>query len=313
MAAREDFFDRIAAFVDATQEPALQVKPPTEIQHNARARLLRNGLAVVGFALLEDFIKRRTGEALEAISLPSVRFSDLPDAIQKAATLGAISSASFQARLQQNAGRDAIAFLQEIAVDVASTKSSAFRLSTIAFGYGQANLNHDEVRKICAAFGIRAPWDDIREVAKRVGLGGTASYEQVFQSAARMRHTAAHEGAADIASADILAFSKNATAIAIGFDVLLSKCLRLVRERNSEHLSGATRVRASDVAFRFVDNGGDGVWRETNEGHTRAIRRSTDPQTLMADAVSRAKRTRQAVVLRGADLTPRRWFPTDEV
>lgn len=309
--ARNDLFERLEAFSAAAQNPALQVQPPAAVQHNMAARLLRNGLAVAGFALLEDFLKRRTGEALRSLGPPALKFSDLPGPLREAATSGALSSATFQARLVSRAGDDPIPFIQAIASDVASTASSAFRLSDMCFGYGQPNLGHEDVKKILKAFVVDGSWDQIKDIATRVGLGGGVSYEEVFRGAARMRNEAAHNSAADIAVSDLASFGRNATAIAIGFDLLLSRATRLMREGHVGVLNGAYKVKAAQVAIRFVDPTVKG-WREWIEGKPRAVRRSSDASTLVGQATLRAQKVRQVVVLRANNLTPLKWYPTDD-
>ena len=77
--ARRLILERLHAFRLATQTEALVSLAPTEVDHNARAQVLRNGLAVVGFAILEDFIKSRAGEVVQRIGHGAAAFTDLPE------------------------------------------------------------------------------------------------------------------------------------------------------------------------------------------------------------------------------------------
>lgn len=56
--AKTDFIERIRCLDSSIETEAVQNKALTEREHNAIARMLRNGLAVVSFASLEDFIKK---------------------------------------------------------------------------------------------------------------------------------------------------------------------------------------------------------------------------------------------------------------
>lgn len=56
--AKADFIERIRCLDASIDTEAVQSKALTERDHNSIARMLRNGLAVVSFASLEDFIKK---------------------------------------------------------------------------------------------------------------------------------------------------------------------------------------------------------------------------------------------------------------
>lgn len=72
--ARSLFNSRIASLVNSLGIDAVQTRPLTEQAHNDVARMLRNGLAVVGFAALEDFIKSRVSEVLSEVGPTNVPF-----------------------------------------------------------------------------------------------------------------------------------------------------------------------------------------------------------------------------------------------
>ena len=57
MAAKSDFIQRITYLHKSFSIQALNDLGPIDTEHNGIARLLRNGMAVVGFLALEDFIK----------------------------------------------------------------------------------------------------------------------------------------------------------------------------------------------------------------------------------------------------------------
>jgi len=65
--ARTTFLEHIIAYKGATEADLIVSRAPVEVLHNAQAQLLRNGLAVVGYAILEDFIRTRTAEILSRI------------------------------------------------------------------------------------------------------------------------------------------------------------------------------------------------------------------------------------------------------
>src|SRR5215211_6609576 len=96
--SREQFVGRLYAYRQAVRSEVLVSRAPTETEHNLRARVLRNGLAVVGYALLEDFLRSRTVEVVARIGDGHTSFQDLPKGIKFAATEGVFNAARFQQR-----------------------------------------------------------------------------------------------------------------------------------------------------------------------------------------------------------------------
>ena len=66
--ARHKFIDRITTFRNAIDSGIVISEGVAETDHNKRARILRNGLAIIGYTILEDFLKTRTGEVLSQFS-----------------------------------------------------------------------------------------------------------------------------------------------------------------------------------------------------------------------------------------------------
>lgn len=65
--AKDNFVARIGTFnsiIHPTlpEDIKLNSKALTETLHNEKVRMLRNGMSIIGFTILEDFIKRRIGE-----------------------------------------------------------------------------------------------------------------------------------------------------------------------------------------------------------------------------------------------------------
>ena len=113
--ARATFLERLAAFKDAINVELLVSQAPSEVKHNQRARLMRNGLSVVGFAIVEDFVKARTAEVLTRIGNSPATFEQLPEKLRKASVLGVVKALRFQADLRSgdDSLNDVISFVQE--------------------------------------------------------------------------------------------------------------------------------------------------------------------------------------------------------
>ena len=59
----------------------------TETLHNEKVRMLRNGMSIIGFTILEDFIKRSIGEILKNIGSTGCNFNLLPEKLKEAEIL----------------------------------------------------------------------------------------------------------------------------------------------------------------------------------------------------------------------------------
>jgi hypothetical protein len=62
--AKDNFISRISNFEkivspESPSDTVLTTRALTETVHNEKVRMLRNGMAIIGFTILEDFIKNR--------------------------------------------------------------------------------------------------------------------------------------------------------------------------------------------------------------------------------------------------------------
>ncbi|MDP9194240.1 MAG: hypothetical protein M3P06_21295 [Acidobacteriota bacterium] len=256
----------------------------TETDHNSVARLLRNGLAVVGFAALEDFIKTRTSEALGEIGKTGVPFQSLPERIQHAVTFEAVAAFSYQLSLRPKAER--VTYAQEHALRVASTASTAYELTPHAFCWDQANLQDDAIKDVLKSFWVAEPWAEMTRIGSRLGLVALPLSE-TYKGAALRRHRAAHVAHADTPQTDLAQYVREALAIAIGFDVLLSKAVERIRAHDKKYLIGQSKVDASAVRVRQVRFVG-GLWKELLEGRKAAVKTENDVSVLSPAARARA-------------------------
>jgi hypothetical protein len=65
--AKNIFLSHMIAYNDAISHESIVEREPAQQRDNARARTMRNGLAVIGFSILEDFFRRRAKEILTKV------------------------------------------------------------------------------------------------------------------------------------------------------------------------------------------------------------------------------------------------------
>ncbi len=290
--AKSDFIERIRCLNLSTSSEAVTNKSLKEIDHNSIARMLRNGLSVVSFTALEDFIKKRSSEAMDEISRTSVPFSSLPEKLQNAATYEVISALTFQLSLREKEER--APYVQQQALKIASTATSNYDLSDHTFAYGQANVSDSVIGNVLKSFNIVDPWKQMTTIASCSGLTALPLVES-YKNAARRRHKAAHVAATDTPQTDISQFVKEAFAIALGFDALISKSIQKFKENDTNHISGNSNVDASDIEYRVL-RFSDNYWKEFINGNTRAYRRERDVEILKPMTKNRASTSKQLYI-----------------
>ncbi|MDF2627049.1 MAG: hypothetical protein K0R39_880 [Symbiobacteriaceae bacterium] len=304
--ARSNFLQRIKAFKVALDEPALISQAPTCIDHNNTARLLRNGLAVVGFALLEDFLKSRLNEVLSRVGNSHIPFDELPDALKEAAVVGALRALAYQGDMRKRQGDDYLSYIQEHSQFIASTSSAAYQVSGISLGWERPNLNDADVKEVLRVFKVKDGWGNIDRLASRVGLA-SPSLKDAFRQAALRRHKAAHSASADTEITHLKSFVPQALGVALAFDSLVSKSLHQLLIRDATFLSEPGETKDTDVTIRFLERDGTD-WREIKERSARAVRRNTDLAQLTAECLARPDAQNDVVVVRDASRQPVDWY-----
>jgi hypothetical protein len=308
MLSHDFLLRRIETVEQASLDPFLIDRILTDVAHNDRACVLRNGLMVVAFTSLEDFIRARTGELLDAISRTVLPFSDLPETLQNAATMGAMKAARSRAEMAKSAGEDAQALLQEAASHIASTAGGSLQISRYSLAYSGSNVSSAEISGILAAFHVADAWNEITSIASRCGAG-SLPLKSAYDQAIQLRHPAAHRPDANVQPRDLQGFCSQAIAIALGFDVIASRAARLIREGDSGILAGKVKL-AGTVRIRFLDVETRGTV-ERREGRVRAVSVNKDPSAALKNAVRNATTDKDPVVSRGPSQLPVNWVITD--
>jgi hypothetical protein len=212
-------------------------------------------MAVVGFNALEDFLKQRMSEVLRAISGGPIQFADLPESLQRGATVGAAQALRYQARMRISRGEFPAAreLVKRTGRAMASIDNQRYVLSDLSFGYGDANLNEEAVKNMLSSLGVTGGWSALAGLAQRSGLN-LPGLANDYRNALRRRHAAAHDPATDVPLSDLYAFTRQATAIALAFDGLVSRAGYRLRRGDRALAAGTASVDEQEVGvFAFDD------------------------------------------------------------
>lgn len=292
--ARQSFIERIDHLRKSLSVDTLNDQVATNIVHNNIAKLLRNGLAVVGFVAIEDFIKKRTGEILSEIGTTTVPFSSLPLLLKYSVTVDVLQALSRIVKNEQTP-EDEIAFVQTEASKISSTSSAAYDLTEYAFGYKYSNINDGEVKNILKAFSINDGWGNMTAISSRIGLTALP-LNNSFKNAAIRRHKAAHVAHSNTPINDLSQYVSEAYGIAIAFDSLITKALTHIRRHNANYLAGNLIIDQSFIRLSFIKYE-NGTWKYKRENNNRSIKNDNDKATLIAWVIIRAQANEETLVI----------------
>lgn len=304
--ARQQFLTNLATYRRAAQERALIGASPPAKPSDQSARILRNGLAVAGLALIEDFIKRRTIEVVRAMNGSRLPLSAMPAAIQTAATEFAVRNLQSQVQRLVRDQEDPIPLIETTARALATLSQSKTVLPQLSLHWAESNVRADHIAWILRTLGVDSPWIQITDIALRCGfgLGPTPSMEKTFTATLKGRHAAAHRFDQDTIFIDVRSFPTSALAFAIAFDALASRAARLAATANAAYLSGG-RITSPSINLRFIDDSGRGYAEIAPTGVL--VANHPDIATARLAALGRAPGTGEVIVQRDRNKVPRWW------
>ncbi len=309
--ARQNFCDRVLALRIAVLEASIQPDPTKTLCEQYSARLLRNGLCVMCYCCLEDFLKARCAEVANELCRGAIPFVNLPKKMQKSATLGVIQAMSMREKLVRKNGGNAAAFLQEHAKSVASTCGAGYTISSLAFGFDKSNLGYQDLENMAKCFSVEGIWSQTAAIASRLGLGAAVDYKLAFISAGSNRHAAAHDPSADIEVTVLSSILMESIAIAIGFDSIITiRTKEMVSKHDWDTLdtSGVhNRFLIRSIKYR-LGKSEYAEYAEYIENRTKAIKISKQLPESIRVALPRAYKNNELLVVLDSRGQPMEWY-----
>jgi hypothetical protein len=292
--AKQNFLDRIIHIYKSLTIETLNDKATTEFEHNNIARLLRNGLAVVGFVALEDFIKSRTGEVLSEIGRSTVPFNSLPEKIRVSTTLESLKSLERLSKFEGSIS-DRMLLIQNESKKIASTLDTSFELTQYAFGYKSSNISSDDIKDILNAFLVKDVWRKMTDVSRRANII-SLPLENSFKNAATRRHTAAHSGNSSIPINDLNQYVKEALAIAISFDCFITRCLSEIKSHNLSYLTNSFVIDEKKINLSKIELDSK-KWKYKRENQTRASKANLNFSSLLSQVIATAQANKECLII----------------
>jgi hypothetical protein len=303
MTARDELLSRLEYLDAATLLPTMIDQGVVPSIHNGVANLLRKGMGIVAFNILEDFIKKRCAEALENISTSGISFSLLTDSMQRGATMDALSSLVFRARIEKKDGGDWKSLIQSETINIHSTKNPVFNLSPLSFASSGSNVTPDDVKDILAAFGIPNGWGAMKDLSDNIS-GGVPNLHDAYKFAAERRHQSAHSANFLYDYQWLRNIRNEILAIAASLDILLEARCRKIRSS----LNKPVAEHACDIwNVRFLMEHGVS-FKEAKSVTGRAIKNWPNLDDAIANIRSKLVHNDEFLVVLDNSRRIRKWY-----
>lgn len=304
--AKSLFLERLKSIDNALNSTEVAPLGLNHVEHNEKTKILRNGLAIIEFNVIEDFIKRRLGEVFKEIRNSGIAFNNLPSELIETSVLHSLKGIISRAEHLKRAQEDHISFLQTETGFISSTSGTNYDLSEYSLGWDKSNLSQNDIYNFFKPFKIKGGWDSIKQISSMVGVT-LISPKEVFNNAAQRRHKAAHNPNADSPLNDLKDFVHEAKIIALSIDVLLSKSLEYIYDGNQNFLQGTLKVETTSLKFRTLKYK-ENKWKEFVDNNTRAYRTNTDFETIFNASKVRARRNKQVLVIKPRENEIKDWI-----
>jgi hypothetical protein len=276
-ASRDALLRALLAFSRAADAPAVRAS-------DDMGDLLRRGLTVTGFNLLETFVSTRLGEVAGYLNGGSVQFMDLPDALQARAIRNTLEIARGRARRMGKDLNDLRPFSRDVGTALAAVDRT-LALSPYTWMWQGSNMGVSDYAAILRAFHVDRPWQALDNVAARLGFT-SPDLETALSDLARERHRCAHEALYGVTSMWLRTVPVRVLTLAVALDALISVAATRLRAGERAFLEDDKAMVPPYVGLRYVQERRAGA-AEVVEGRRRASRVDPDADKLFAEATSR--------------------------
>ena len=292
--AKQNFLQRIFIIEKSLSTPNVLDGLPTQNEHNDIARLLRNGIAVVGFVALEDFIKNRAIEILNEVASSHIPFTRLTEDLQYFSTVDVLKSILRIANFE-NTKIDKISLVQNETKIISSSLNTSYDLNKHTFGYSNSNISKDEIKKILKAFKIQDSWNKQTALASILGIT-SLPLENSFDNAASRRHKAAHDTSSIIPIVDLIQFVNEALAIALTFDSFLSYAKNKLINDNTNFLASSANIDHNNLSLSFIKKEAN-KWKYKRNRRTNAVKINSDKNLLMTEVIPLSRSLNECLII----------------
>jgi hypothetical protein len=296
---RRTFYENINVMRDVAQDPLLTDLAVGSSQHNTRARILRNGLIISSFSLLEAYIEDRLEEKMRDLSGSRISYSAFSEALRSFLTIDAIAGLVTKISFADKVDRLSLA--ERHIIKTAGFQAVPPSYTGLGFSPRGSNISETDIKNLFSAFGIRDAWGRLSALCGSLG-SSRLSLREDFRNFLRARNRAAHDSATNIATSDVETHLVTSLLIGITSDIVITNAIHsFVRKRTLAEAEAAAD-NVSSLAIRFIDEQAGGSWIERITTNGNTIKRYSSRDAATQEASSRARLL--PIVARDRSLVP---------
>lgn len=297
--ARQTFYDALAAMRDTIRDPLLTDSIIGSSQHNTRARILRNGLLVSSFSLLESYLEDRLEEKIQELSTSRIGYSSFSEALRAFLTVHAVTGLSTRINFADKADRLQLA--ESHLLRTAGFRSSPPSYTGLGFSPKGSNISEADIKELFASFGVRDGWRHLSDLCSRLG-SARLSLRDDFRNFHRARNKAAHDSSTNIATSDLETHLATSLLIGMTADIVLTYAINCFVKNRTLVSAETASNNVTNLKIRFIDEQIGGSWIERVGLNGGSIKRYLDRQSAISAVRTRAKA--YPIVLRSSSRVP---------
>lgn len=247
---------------------------------NIDARILRNGIAISVFALLEGYVSDIFERLASQLNGATLNYNNLPDDLRHFLTIDAIKGLSNKIGIVDRSSR--LSFAELHMPRIASFSHNPPQYTSFGFSPAGSNVSHEDIKNAFRAFQVTDPWRKLANICSAMG-SSRVDLQNDYKTISQTRHRAAHDAGANVPSGDLQTNIRNAILIGIAVDVLTSIVGdAVVTSTIGSEIGNSVSAAAHD--FRFLDEQPDGTILERPALMSRAVKRYDNRQDAIAGA-----------------------------
>ncbi|TXN73689.1 hypothetical protein FV230_00175 [Methylobacterium sp. WL6] len=236
--------------------------------HNSKARILRNGLSVSAFALLENYLKDRIGEVTAELAKTSIRFDDFSVELQSFFSIKAVQGFAKQLNFAEKS--DKLNFAKQNISSLAKIFGAPVEYTNFGFSPTGSNVKSDDIKDLPSLFGGPAGWPELQLICKEVGIS-RMNLSNDLNNFSRARNAGAHDIMTNVASTDLETHLETSLVLGLSCDISITNSVAWICSSKSFTQATASNLTNRPV-YKFVRENPDSTWSEWSVGGKRVIK-----------------------------------------
>jgi hypothetical protein len=281
--ARNVFYETVSVMRAVAQNPLLTDSAVGLSQHNVQARILRNGLIISSFSLMETYLEDRLEEKIRELSGSRIPYSSFSETLQTFLTVDAIAGMATKIGFADRSDRLQLA--ERHLVQTANFRAVPPIYTGLGFSPKGSNISEGDIKSLFAAFGVRDGWRRLSALCGNVG-SSRLSLRDDFKNL----------------TADVETHLATALLIGLTSDIVITHAIDCFLKKRSLAAAETAANNVSSLSVRFLDEQVGGLWIERVGINGSVIKRYADRGLGKAEARSRSRLL--PIVVRNSSLVP---------